>query len=125
MFGGKERKMNKTAIVTLWILCLLTYGFSNQKVTAQQNTSPITSSTPTKPAAWQMFRHDAQHTGRSPYVGAETNSIKWKFKLGIASSTIGSSPAVSAEGIVYIGSEDENLYAIKANGTLKWKHETA
>ena len=28
---------------------------------------------------WPMFRHDPQHTGRSPYLGAQEAKLKWKY----------------------------------------------
>ena len=35
-----------------------------------------------------------------------------------------SSPAVGADGTIYVGSDDDNLYALNPNGTLKWKFST-
>lgn len=35
-----------------------------------------------------------------------------------------SSPAIDVEGTVYIGSSDGKLYAINADGTLKWSFQT-
>ena len=32
---------------------------------------------------------------------------------------------VSADGVLHVGSEDFNLYAIHPNGTLKWKFPTS
>jgi len=74
-------------------------------------------------SAWPMFRHDPQHTGRSPYKGAEIDMFKWKLKTG---SMIFSSPAIGSDGTIYVGSSESserasNLYAINPNGTLKWK----
>ena len=40
---------------------------------------------------------------------------------------IDSSPAIGADGTIYVGSEDDNLYALTDNGTsgsLKWKYAT-
>jgi outer membrane protein assembly factor BamB len=67
-----------------------------------------------------MFCHDAQHTGRSPYIAKDNNGLeKWRFKtFGWA----GSSPVVDANETIYIGSYD--LYSINSNGTLKWKYDT-
>ena len=31
---------------------------------------------------WPMFQHDLQHTGRSPYLGAQTGAEKWNFTSG-------------------------------------------
>ena len=50
---------------------------------------------------WGMFMQDSKHTGRSPYIGAQTNNVKWAFP------TIGkyvySSPTIGANGMVYVG----------------------
>ena len=42
---------------------------------------------------------------------------KWAFTTG---STIRSSPAIGADGTVYVGSFDDKLYAINVDGTQKW-----
>ena len=36
-----------------------------------------------------------------------------------------SSPAIGADGTIYFGSYDDNLYALNPGGTLKWKFATA
>ena len=66
---------------------------------------------------WPMFRHDPKHTGRSAVAGAQDNRVKWTFTAGGA---IRSSPAIAADGTIYVGSNDANLYAIEPNGALKW-----
>ena len=38
-----------------------------------------------------------------------------------------SSPAIGADGTIYVGSDDDNLYALTDNGTngsLKWRYAT-
>ena len=70
---------------------------------------------------WPMFRHDPQHTGRSPYKGTDIDIFKWKFETG---AEVYSSPAIGSDGTIYVGSYDYNLYAINPNGTLKWKFGT-
>ena len=72
----------------------------------------------TVPAPWPMFRQNPQHTGRSPYVGPQTASVKWPFYLGDYCSP---SPAIGSDGTIYVGSTDYNLYAINADGTEKWR----
>ena len=45
--------------------------------------------------------------------------MKWKFlTLGL----IRSSPAVAADGTIYVGSFDGNLYAITPEGQIKWSY---
>lgn len=47
---------------------------------------------------------------RNSAVDAKTGKEQWKFETG--SSIINSSPTVS-DGIVYVGSHDNHLYALK------------
>ena len=68
-----------------------------------------------------MFGHDPQHTRRSPFTGPATNALKWAYTTGGA---VVSSPAIGADGTVYVGSEDDKLYAIDPDGSLKWAYTT-
>jgi outer membrane protein assembly factor BamB/serine/threonine protein kinase len=72
-------------------------------------------------APWAMFRHDLQHTGRSPYVGSQVNTVKWSYPTG---DLVLSSPAIGSDGTVYVGSSDKKLYAINPDGSLKWSYTT-
>jgi outer membrane protein assembly factor BamB len=46
-------------------------------------------------------------------------TLRWKFAAG---NPVFSSPAISADGTIHIGSSnDRHLYAINPNGSLKWK----
>ncbi|WP_423146273.1 PQQ-binding-like beta-propeller repeat protein [Rubrolithibacter danxiaensis] len=71
---------------------------------------------------WAMFHGCETHCGIYPsknYQGF--NGLSWKFKTA---GKIFSSPAVF-EGVVYVGSEDKNLYAIDVeNGNLLWRFKT-
>ena len=70
---------------------------------------------------WPNFRKDSLHTARVDELFQPPLSVKWKFK---AQGKIVSSPAV-IDGRVYIGSRDNNLYALdKDTGTLLWKFKT-
>ena len=42
---------------------------------------------------------------------------KWAFATG---GTVYSSPAIGADGTIYVGSFDKKLYAINRDGTQKW-----
>jgi len=64
-----------------------------------------------------MFRHDVQHTGRSRHVGPETPAVRWTLLTG---GDICSSPAVGADGTIYVGSWDHKLYAVSPDGSLRW-----
>ncbi len=71
---------------------------------------------------WPMFHHDFNHTGRSPYLGAQTGVEKWNFATG--KWIFWSSPAIDSDGTIYVGSRDHKLYAINPNGTEKWSFNT-
>src|SRR5919205_1187913 len=68
-----------------------------------------------------MFRGNPLHTGVYEAVGVpKFSSVKWKFHTG--GMVIGS--AAAANGLIYVGSTDGNLYAIDAgSGLQKWKFE--
>jgi len=69
-----------------------------------------------------MFRGNPLHTGVYQAAGVPKFSrVKWKFHTN---GRVFSSPAV-ANGVAYIGSDDQNLYAVDLEtGTLKWKFPT-
>jgi hypothetical protein len=79
---------------------------------------------------WNQFGHDSQHTFCSPFVGPQTNALKWRFLTDApvrsaptlaedgtllwsyqTDGAIQSSPAIGADGTVYVGSNDGKLYA--------------
>ena len=82
----------------------------------------------TVPAAAQydtmQFRYNAQHTGDySPVAGSNTSKgqLTWSFTTG---SAVFSSPAV-VNGVVYVGSDDGNIYALNATtGSKLWSFTT-
>jgi outer membrane protein assembly factor BamB len=73
------------------------------------------------PSAWPMFRGNLEHTGQSAVNGPATSNVRWIFT---ATNFLSSSPAIAPDGTIYIGSWDNNLYAINSNGTLKWTFPT-
>jgi len=70
---------------------------------------------------WFMFGHDPQHTRRSPFTGPATAALKWSYTTG---GEVSSSPAIGADGTVYVGSYDDKLYAFNPDGSLKWFYTT-
>lgn len=74
-------------------------------------------------AQLSMFTASPSHTGvyTSNNNYTSLSDVKWKFKTG---GKIFSSPVV-CNNVLYIGSEDQNLYAIdKVTGKLLWKFGT-
>ena len=70
---------------------------------------------------WPMFHHDPAHSGYSTSTAPTTNQTLWTYKTG---GHVDSCPAV-VNGIVYVGSEDGNVYALNATtGELAWKYKT-
>jgi len=69
-----------------------------------------------------MFRVDARHSGTHAAAGVPVfHRVKWTFPTAGA---IVSTPAL-AEGALYFGSNDHNLYALDtASGALRWKFAT-
>lgn len=64
---------------------------------------------------WPMFQHDPQHTGRSPYLGPQTDNVKWTYDFDAQLHSC----VVGPRGTVHANS-DTGLYAINSNGTLRW-----
>jgi outer membrane protein assembly factor BamB len=73
-------------------------------------------------SAWPKFHGNAQNTGQSPYIGAQTNHVKWTFQTG---DWVQSSPAIGKDGTIYVGSYDRKLYALNPDdGSVKWSYTT-
>jgi outer membrane protein assembly factor BamB len=71
--------------------------------------------------SWPMFRHDAANTGTGQ-SGPTNLTLRWKFT---AQGAVTSSP-VGADGLVYFGSQDKNVYCVAATcGNLIWKFNTS
>ena len=68
-------------------------------------------------SSWPMF-----HVGVTTSSGPSTNQTAWNFT---AANGFWSSPAV-ADGKVYVGSYDHQVYALNAtSGSLIWNYTTA
>jgi len=68
-------------------------------------------------ADWVMFHDDPSHSGARTDNPSLTTNLLWKYKTG---REVDSSPTV-ANGIVYVGSDDDNVYALDANsGAIIW-----
>ena len=69
---------------------------------------------------WPMWRADAAHSSTAQ-EGPSNFTLAWKFTT---QGSVISSPSV-ADGIVYVGSQDKNIYALGAwGGKLIWKFTT-
>ncbi|HUO04838.1 MAG TPA: PQQ-binding-like beta-propeller repeat protein [Candidatus Binataceae bacterium] len=115
---GKFR-VGAIAIVSAIMLVVLSGTF----IPAPRAQSVTPTPTATAMSVWPMFHHDLAHTGLSQYDTSGNNgSLKWKLSTG--NFIYESSPSIGADNTIYIGSEDDYLYAVNSNGTLKWKYST-
>jgi outer membrane protein assembly factor BamB len=79
-------------------------------------------------SAWPMFGHDAAHSRRSQYAGAQSATLKWARTL-TTYGWIMSSPAIAADGTVYATLDDyshvydhQQLFALDpSTGSTVWQ----
>jgi outer membrane protein assembly factor BamB len=72
-----------------------------------------------EPNDWPMWRADPSHSAEGS--GPENLALRWKYQTGGA---VPSSPSI-ADGIVYVGSHDKNIYALDADtGSKIWNFTT-
>jgi hypothetical protein len=62
-----------------------------------------------------------QHTGLSENAGPSVPCLSWSYLTG---NGVSSSPALGSDGAVYVGSEDNNLYALNSGGAFAWSYRT-
>jgi eukaryotic-like serine/threonine-protein kinase len=73
---------------------------------------------------WPMFQHDAAHSGSPDNVAPTSYDLLWSFNTLTAGNSVppvlSSSPAVVGD-MVYVGSDDGNLYALNTStGSRLW-----
>lgn len=72
---------------------------------------------------WPMFQHDAQNTGRSSFVGPQTNNLKWTFPKD--SNSVDNSYhalAIDHNGTLYFEGNGK-IHALNPDGTQKWLYD--
>ncbi len=62
-----------------------------------------------------------EHSSGKVYALTPAGALKWSYTTG---DWVEASPAVGADGTIYVGSLDGKLYAINPNGKLKWSFTT-
>jgi hypothetical protein len=72
--GDLFRRIVSGIMLTLLLVGMFTLAFNVQPAKSE----PMIARTPTPP--WPMFQHDAQHTGRSSYVGRDDLSGFHSFR---------------------------------------------
>ena len=70
---------------------------------------------------WSSFRGDMQLTGVARGDLPERLAVRWRYE---APEAITSSAAI-VDGVVYVGCDDEHLYAIDLEeGSVKWRYHS-
>jgi len=74
---------------------------------------------------WPIFRHDASHTGFSSGTAPTSSVVQlWNYTIDDLGSTVFTPPVV-ANGLVYAGSADYNIYCFDGStGTKVWSFAT-
>lgn len=73
-------------------------------------------------APWPMAGYCPTRTGRSGRLGPQSANVRWRFKTGSIATM---SPAVAADGTIYVGSNDHNVYAVDPRGNELWRASLA
>ncbi|MBS3816850.1 MAG: PQQ-binding-like beta-propeller repeat protein [Candidatus Thermoplasmatota archaeon] len=95
--------------------------------TESQKKEKVKSETSNEPkdladSPWPCFHQNRNHTGQSAYsTGQVDGTLKWSHDTG---GDVYSSPVISSDGTVYIGSSDNKVYAVNPDGTLDWTYDT-
>jgi outer membrane protein assembly factor BamB len=105
----------------LTIIVLFLFGYLN---VAQAASTVFTQGTGYKAGKYQTKADQptAMNWNRqSRFAATSIPAVKWTKTTGGA---VTASPVISSDGTVYVGSEDNYLYAWGADGNLKWKFKT-
>ena len=108
--------MNKSRCsITLGVVVCLVLSFCTPSIVP----GPVAAQPADSP--WPMCGQNPQRTGESPYNGPEISYLMWSFTSG---DWVYSSSAIGADGTIYVGSLDNDLYAINPDGSEKWRFTT-
>ncbi len=122
---GENEKMGRITIVSsilaimLCLVFVLPVDISPWTVDSQNSSDSFKAQSTVD--WWPMFRHDLSHTGYSTSWAPSTNRTLWNYPT---SGAVESSPAVS-DGMVFVGSYDNTVYALNySTGELAWTYTT-
>ena len=72
-------------------------------------------------AIWSMFGHDSLHSFNSQFIGPTSKPLSPKWSINLDSSVIESSPALSSDGGIFVGTRIYIAFrlAVKKTGSRK------
>lgn len=117
----KEIVMTKTGYAR-FVLTLLFAALSfHDPLRAAESTETLASS---PDSDWPMFKHDLKRTGFSPSTAPNSPALVWKTDIGRWGKFWSS--ACVADGKLYIGGNDGNLYCLDAEeGNPVWTYRSS
>lgn len=72
-------------------------------------------------APWPMRGLCPLRRGAGKFIGSQVNTVNWTFPTG---GDVRSGVAVTADGTILFGSDDNKLYALNPNGSQRWAYPT-
>lgn len=117
---AKKKILTIGFVVASFILIFMinsTIQTHNQTQTTDNVVSPKNSDTDD----WSMFQGNAQHTGTVDTTPQMHNGLVWNTSIGYG----GLATPVVVNGLVYVGSYDNDLYCLNAyTGLSQWEYST-
>jgi outer membrane protein assembly factor BamB len=80
-------------------------------------TGDIRADAPQPNAPWPQVQRDGTKAGRATVNGPAAPALLWQFG---ANSPVTRGPIVGNDGVVYVGTEDGRIFAVKPDGQQKW-----
>lgn len=94
-------------------LCLVGCGKKDPDLHGETEFEPTKPEKETGKEATQTTTPNPEATKPEPTKAKTTAGVKlWEFETGFS---VSSSPAIGSDGTVYVGSQDDKLYAIKTD----------
>ena len=103
----------KAIFIALLALCVVGCGKKESVQPTASNTEATKPEKETHKEATQPTTPKTEATKPEPTKAKATAGVNlWEFETG---SRVGSSPTIGSDGTVYVGSDDNKLYAIKTD----------
>ncbi len=113
--------MKKTAIAIMLIAIMCVSIFTALLPKAKADDNAQSSNSNSDQNSWPMFQHDPSHTGYLLSDVTAANQSQWQFKT---QNQIWGAPVI-AYGAVFVGSLDDNVYAVNSStGNKIWNYAT-